>query len=87
MSFIDKIPYFRNISHYFLIKYETEAQRRKLSELVIKLVKKFEISDFHIEEKEAFKTVRVMYNNHTLLVGDDATYEELVDEFLQYYGN
>lgn len=71
--------------HHFLIKYKSEAERVYFSNLIISIVKKFEIKDFHIEEKKAFMQTKIFYNMHTLTVTPNIKYEELEKTFLQYF--
>lgn len=71
--------------NYFLIKYKSEVQRKKYSDLVLKLVRKFEIKDYHIGEEEAFQEPRVLYNCKTVLKDDQFDFSILQKEFLRYY--
>ncbi len=71
--------------NYFLIKYKSEEQRKKYSDLVLKLIRKHEIKDYHIGEEEAFQEPRVLYNYKTVLKDDQFDYLLLQKEFLKHY--
>ena len=71
--------------NYFLIKYRSEEERLAFSDLVLKIVKDFEIKDFHIEEREAYMQPRILYNMHTLITSIDEPYEKLKAEFIKYF--
>ncbi len=73
------------LTHHFLIKYKTESQRKKISNLVISFIKKHELTDFHVEEKKAFVQERILYNMHTLKLDSNFSYEDLEEELLKYF--
>ena len=73
-----------NIKHLFEIRYKDDKIKEKMVNFVLKLVKEHEISDFLIEEKQAFNIDRVIYNSHTLASDkDDLSYERVRSEFLK----
>jgi len=81
---IAKVPKV-TVTNHFLIKYKNEEERVAYSDLIIQLAKNHELKDFHIEEKEAFQNVRVLYNMHTVLEEGEFNYGKLEKEFLKYY--
>jgi hypothetical protein len=81
---IAKVPV-KECANYFLIKYKNEEERVAYSDLIIRLAKNHELKDFHIEEKEAFKDSRVLYNMHTVLGSGEFNYDKLEKEFLKLY--
>ena len=70
--------------YHLVIKYHTEEQRNHLSDMVLRLVRDFELTDFHIEEIQAFTEARILYNNHTLVVGDSFSYDTLRKKFKEF---
>ena len=48
-----------NIEHFFQIKYKTTEMKNKMVDLILRLVKEHEISNFFIEEKKAFEKNRI----------------------------
>lgn len=70
--------------HYFLIKYKNEDERIKFSDAIIRLVKRHELKDYHIEEKKAFIKNRILYNMRTINEGSELNEEELEKEFAKY---
>jgi len=73
-----------DIKHFFQIRYKNNEIKKKMINIILKLVKEHEISDFIIEEKEAFNTTRILYNYHTILTGNENLhYHILEDEFLK----
>lgn len=71
--------------NHFLIKYSNEEERLFLSESIIKLIQKHELTDFHVEEKKAFLDTRIMYNQVTLVKGVKFSFQDLDREFLKKY--
>lgn len=76
-----------NSPNHFLIKYKTEDERVKFSAMVLEIVKKHEVKDFHVEEKKAFVQNRILYNMHTIAQGNQFDIETLEKNFLEYYYN
>jgi hypothetical protein len=71
--------------NYFILKYKNENDRKYMVENILKIVRKHEIYDFHIEEKKAYKENRIIYNYHTLVFGIDWDFDQLEKEFLKYF--
>jgi len=71
--------------HYFLIKYQTEDERITFAKMVMNLVKKYELKDFHLEEKKAFVETKVFYNYHTLEKGKVTSPESFEENFLKFF--
>ncbi|MFW5705321.1 MAG: hypothetical protein ACOCXG_05790 [Nanoarchaeota archaeon] len=71
----------KRIAHDFLIKYENEEQRIKFSDMVIELIKKHELKEFHVDEIKAFQTPKIKYNDITLVEGNDFSFEDLDNSF------
>lgn len=78
-------PQYNKSKNYFLIKYATEEQRRKYSEIVLELAKNHELKDFHVGEEHAFKEPRVLYNMKTVLKDGEYDYDLLEKKFLEHY--
>jgi len=74
-----------NCPHYFIIKYKSEAQRIKFSDILMHFVKKYELKDFHIEEKKAFLETKVFYNYHTLVDENMHSIENIEERFLEHF--
>ena len=74
----------KETSNFFLIKYKSEETRKRFADYILKLIKKHEILDFHVEEKYAFEEERIIYNGHTL-VSKEFSFEKLEYQFLKYY--
>lgn len=72
--------------NYFLIKYKSEEERKKFSQIVIDIVKTHEIRDFHVEEKKAFVQNRILYNMHTIAIGNRINFPDTERVFLRHYG-
>jgi MinD-like ATPase involved in chromosome partitioning or flagellar assembly len=64
--------------NYFLIKYSDDKFRKEAIDIILKLINKYEIFDFHIEEKEAFKESKVFYNYHTLFTKENINNKEYI---------
>lgn len=74
-----------NITHHFVIKYNSEKIRKKFAKYIIDLIREFEIKNFHIEEKKAFIQSRIIYNNHTLISNFSSSEELFKKNFLKYF--
>lgn len=74
----------RKSKHHFIIKYNLEIQRVKFASIIIRLIKEFELKDFHVEEIKAFVDTRIFYNSHTLVTGDNFSYDLIEKELGRY---
>lgn len=73
-----------NVRHYFQIRYKNIEMKNLMAEMILKLVKTHEISDFYIEEKTAFQKNRILYNYHTIVSEDgNFDYDVLEKGFLR----
>ncbi len=70
--------------HYFILKYRNEAERTRFSTEVMRLIKKYELKDFHVEEKKAFLQNRIIYNMHTISEGSQVNSLEVEKAFLKH---
>ncbi len=75
----------KSIAHTFLIKYENEEQRRHFADLVMHLIKKHELQDFHVEEKPAAINFRVIYNLRTITNNPQCNFDSLNTEFVKHF--
>ena len=73
------------IEHHFIIKYDTKQTKDEYVELILKLIKKHEIKDYHIEEKKAFLKPKLKYNLHTISKNSKINIIDLDKEFLKYF--
>lgn len=75
-----------NYKNYFQIKYKSEEFRRKSAEILKTIIKKHEISDFHIEEQKAFLQSRIKYNGFTIIKNKlEFTINDVEKEILKHY--
>lgn len=70
--------------YHFLIKYVSDEDRRIMAEIVLKIIRMHEILDFHVEEKKAFIENRITYNEHTIALGKNMSFESVEAEFSKY---
>ncbi len=70
-------------AYHFIIKYKTHEERIKLLEIIMKLIRVHELSDYQIEEKLAFLQNKIIFNKHTLERGNNILFEEVEREFLK----
>lgn len=73
--------------NYFIIKYRNDEIRKRYAEMIMHIIKKHEITDFHVEEKKAFMRNRILYNMKTIGVGENIIIYNLEREFLNFYQN
>jgi hypothetical protein len=71
--------------HHFIIKYKSHEERIKLVDVVMKLIRVHELSDYQVEEKIAFIQNKIIYNNHTLEKGNNILFEEVEKEFFKVF--
>ena len=75
-----------NYKNYFQIKYKTEEFRKKSAEILKTIIKKHEISDFHIQEQKAFLQSRIKYNGFTIIKDKvEFTIIDVEKEILKHY--
>lgn len=71
--------------NHFLIKYANEDERKFLADLVVKVIQKHELTDFHVEEQKAYLDTRILYNFVTIVRGVNFSFEDLDREFMKKY--
>lgn len=73
--------------HNFIVKYRSNDERVKLSDLVMRLLRKHEIHNFQIEEVRAFLMNKIIYNKHTVAKGNNINFDDLEEDFMLVFNN
>jgi len=77
----------RESPNHFIIRYRTDEIRKKYAEMIMHIIRKHEVTNFHVEEKKAFMRNRILYNMKTIGSGENITPFELEKEFVKYFEN
>lgn len=72
-----------DVANKFVVKYRTNEDRVHLIDMIMKLIRMHEISNFHIEEQTSFLQNRVMYNDRTLAKGNNISYDDVEERFIE----
>jgi hypothetical protein len=60
-----------DVKHHFIIRYLDDEIKKKMRRLLLELVNRHEISNFYIEEQQAYQTNRIIYNYHNLITEEE----------------